>query len=593
MNGPAAVGLHPNRAMMQRRWWFGAALLFAVVLPSNRFPADHAVLLAGQGADAARDPYRITAICTPLIASDRPPVSVSNGAELQQALDRAVGGDTILLAAGATFLPSAPEGSFMLRNRRIPAGQWITIRSAHSAFDASGALPPATRVDKSNQDLMPRIRATATNLAAIRVEARARGYRLIGLDIGVQPGVTQLANLVDIGSDRDTTVDAKPSDIVIDRCYLHGNDAGNYRRGVALNGIRLSVVDSYFENFHDANSDSQAIAGWSGPGPFKIVNNFLEAASENIMFGGSDPSIAQLVPSDIEIRGNFLTKRLSWRTSGVPVKNAFELKNARRVLVEGNIFEHVWSSGQDGTAIVLKSTNQEGACTWCVTEFVTFRNNIVRGAAHGLLINAAEAGARGLPLPQRVNHIRIQNVLFTDIGGERWGGGKLFRVFGGVSNLEITHVTSTGNATGILDPRNPSDLNPNLVFKYNIVERRYYGIGAGGDEGITTVTRNFAPYVYNQNVLVNTSRATDQAIGDDALKSRYPPVTTIARDWNAVGFVNGTQRLAATSPYYRAGDDGKDLGADVDEVMAAVEGAGGGGCSTRPETPAGPPRRAK
>jgi hypothetical protein len=579
--------------MMRRRWWFGAALLAAMALPSNRCPADRAVLLAGQTADAARDPYRITAICTPLITGDRQPVAVSNGAELQQALDRAVGGDTILLAAGATFLPSAPEGSFMLRNRRIPAGQWITIRSAHSAFDASGALPPATRVDKSNQDLMPRIRATAPNLAAIRVEARARGYRLIGLDIGVQPGVTQLANLVEIGSDRDPSVDAKPSDIVIDRCYLHGNDAGNYRRGVALNGIRLSVVDSYFENFHDANTDSQAISGWSGPGPFKIVNNFLEAASENIMFGGSDPAIAQLVPSDIEIRGNFLTKRLSWRTSGVPVKNAFELKNARRVLVEGNIFEHVWSSGQDGTAIVLKSTNQEGACTWCVTEFVTFRNNIVRAAAHGLLINAAESGARGLPLPQRVNHVRIQNVLFTDIGGETWGGGKLFRVFGGVSNVEITHVTSTGNATGILDPRNPSDLNPNLVFKYNIVERRFYGIGAGGDEGITTVTRNFAPYVYNQNVLVNTSRATDQAIGDDALKSRYPPVTTIARDWNAVGFVTGTQRLAATSPYYRAGDDGKDLGADVDEVMAAVEGAGGGGCSTRPDTPAGPPRRPK
>jgi hypothetical protein len=158
-------------------------------------------------------------------------------------------------------------------------------------------------------------------------------------------------------------------------------------------------------------------------------------------------------------------------------------------------------------------------------------------------------------------------------------------VFGGVSNVEITHVTSTGNATGILDPRNPSDLNPNLVFKYNIVERRYYGIGAGGDEGITTVTRNFAPYVYNQNVLVNTSRSTDQAIGDDALKSRYPPVTTIARDWNAVGFVSGTERLAPTSPYYRAGDDGKDLGADLDAVMAAVEGAAGAGCATRPENP--------
>jgi len=243
---------------------------------------------------------------------------------------------------------------------------------------------------------------------------------------------------------------------------------------------------------------------------------------------------------------------------------------------------------------VLKSANQEGACTWCVTEFVTFRNNIVRGAAHGVLINAAESGARGLPLPEPVNHIRIQNVLFTDIGGSRWGGGKLFRVFGGVSNLEITHVTSTGNATGILDPHSPTDLNPNLIFKYNIVERQYYGIGAGSDEGITTVTRNFAPFVYNQNVLVNTSQSTDQAISDGALKSRYPPVTTIARDWAAVGFVNGTEKLAATSPFYRAGDDGQDLGADFDTLMAAVKGAGNDGCgATRSEKPTGPPRRPK
>jgi hypothetical protein len=264
------------------------------------------------------------------------------------------------------------------------------------------------------------------------------------------------------------------------------------------------------------------------------------------------------------------------------------------VLVEGNVFEHVWRSGQDGTAIVLKSANQEGRCTWCVTEYVTFRNNIVRGAAHGVLINGAEAGAQTLPFPQRANHIRIENVVFREIGGPEWGGGaKLFRVFGGVADVEITHVTSTGNGTSILDPRDTSDLNPNLVFKYNIVERRLYGIGAGRDEGITTITRNFAPFVYNQNVLVNTSGATDQAISDAALKSRYPPVTSVAPNWAAVGFVSGTEKLAATSPYYRAGDDGKDLGADLDAVTAAVEGAGSRDCAVRPDTPTGPPRRPK
>jgi len=71
----------------------------------------------------------------------------------------------------------------------------------------------------------------------------------------------------------------------------------------------------------------------------------------------------------------------------------------------------------------------------------------------------------------------------------------------------------------------------------------------------------------------------------DTLAVFADQVTTVARDWSAVGFVNGTQRLAATSPFYRAAGDGNDLGADVDAMMAAIEGVGGAGCSTRPENP--------
>jgi hypothetical protein len=555
--------------MSSWRWLPAPVLTLLVLIPGNQVSQ----------TPTQQDPYQVATFCTPVPTAQKPSVTVTNGDELQKALDQAAGGDTILLAESATFRPVAPEGSFMLRNRQIPSGQWVTIRSAHRAFDADGALPPSTRVDKANANVMPRIRATAVNLGAFRAEPGARGYRLIGLDIGVDEGVAQLSNLVELGSGKDTRIEAEPSDIVIDRCYLHGNDAGDYRRGVAMNGVRMAVVDSYLGNFHDAHSDSQAIAGWNGAGPFKIVNNFLEAASENIMFGGGDPAIDGLVPSDIEIRRNLSTKRLEWKAAGVAAKNAFELKNARRVIVDGNTFEHVWTSGQNGTAIVLKSANQDGRCTWCVTEYVTFSNNVVRDAASGMAINAAEAGARGMALPVRANHIRVTNVLFQNIGAAEWGtGGKLLRVTNGVSDVEITHVTSTSNPNGILDPQNTSDLNPNLVFKYNIVERKLYGIGAGGNEGITTITKNFAPFVYNQNVLVNTSRTTDQSIADAALKSRYPPVTSVSPDWNAVGFQKESYQLAPTSPYYRAGDDGKDLGVDVDALLAAQQGAASESC---------------
>src|SRR6476660_1984773 len=86
-----------------------------------------------------QDPFQITTICTPVPAGKRQ-LTVTTGDELQRALDQAVGGDVILLADGATFRPAAPEGSFLLRNRRIPIDQWVTIRSANRAFDGGGAL---------------------------------------------------------------------------------------------------------------------------------------------------------------------------------------------------------------------------------------------------------------------------------------------------------------------------------------------------------------------------------------------------------------------------------------------------------------------
>ena len=52
-------------------------------------------------------------------------------------------------------------------------------------------------------------------------------------------------------------------------------------------GSYLAVVDSYISQIYSSNYDSQAIEGAYGPGPYKIHNDYLEAAAENIMFGGT------------------------------------------------------------------------------------------------------------------------------------------------------------------------------------------------------------------------------------------------------------------------------------------------------------------
>ena len=63
------------------------------------------------------------------------------------------------------------------------------------------------------------------------------------------------------------------------------------------------------------NADAQAINGYNGAGPFRIINNYVEGAGENILFGGSDPAITQLVPSNIEVRRNHIYKPLAWQNA--------------------------------------------------------------------------------------------------------------------------------------------------------------------------------------------------------------------------------------------------------------------------------------
>jgi hypothetical protein len=73
------------------------------------------------------------------------------------------------------------------------------------------------------------------------------------------------------------------------------------------------------------------------------------------MCGGADPAIPNLVPTNIEISGNHVAKPPHWR-EGLPgfesgrwtVKNLLELKNARRVIVAGNLFEQRVSLSAQG-----------------------------------------------------------------------------------------------------------------------------------------------------------------------------------------------------------------------------------------------------
>jgi hypothetical protein len=410
---------------------------------------------------------------------------------------------------------------------------------------------------------MPKIESSSGS--AVIADAGAHHYRFIGIEIRPRAGAF-LYNLVTLG-DSETSVDALPHHIVFERCYLHGDPAVGGRRGIAMNSRHTAVIDSYLSDFKEQGADAQAIAGWNGLGPFAIVNSYLEGAGENVLFGGADPSIANLVPSDIEIRRNHFAKPLAWK-AGEPgyqgtswtVKNLFELKNARRVIVDGNLFENNWVQSQDGFAILFTVRNQDGGAPWSTVEDVTFSNNVVRHSASAINILAHDNNWPS----QGAKRILIRNNLFEDIGHERWGGGgRLFQVLSAAADVVIDHTTALQSGNIITTEGGP---HLGFVFRNNIVPHNAYGIaGADTSPDLRSLETYFPDAVVRRNVIV----------GGQA--EQFPQDNFFPASLAQVGFVDlmrSDYRLAPNSPYRRAGTDAKDVGVDVDELLKAQSASG-------------------
>lgn len=491
-------------------------------------------------------------------------ILVPAGEDLQAALDVAKPGDVIMLEAGATF-----TGPFTLPKKS--GSGWVIIRS--SAVGKN--LPPGTRVDPSYAALMPKLEAAHGSV--IRTVPGAHHYRFIGIEIRPREGVF-LYNLVLLGH-TETSVEELPHHIIFDRCYLHGDPQRGTRRGIAMNSSYTAVVDSYLSDFKEVGADSQAIAGWNGPGPFKIVNNYLEGAGENVMFGGADPAIPNLVPSDIEIRQNHFFKPVSWRMeernyAGTPwtVKNLFELKNARRVLVEGNLLERNWVHAQDGFGILFTVRNQDGKAPWSVVEDVTFTHNILRHTASGINILGLDYNHPS----QQTKRILIKNNLLSDIGGARWGGGgRLFQLLEETDDIVIDHNTAfhTGNILTV-----DGKQHTHFTYSNNVTPHNEYGIiGTGTGVGNPTLSTYFPGGIIKNNVV----------IGGDAVL--YPQDNFFPASLDQVGLVDragGNYRLRHSSAYRHAGTDGKDVGVDFDSLCTAM-GAVQVQAFCFPSTPAG------
>ncbi len=490
-------------------------------------------------------------------------VRVPAGGSLQGALDSAQPGDAILLAPGGTYV-----GNFYLRAKGggTSCGAWITVRT-------DGSLPPAgQRVTPSSAGGFAKL-VSPNSMPALQTDPRANCYRITGLEITIPSSLTVFNyGLVALGDggyvpdgDKQTSMDLVPQNLVLDRLYIHGASTSNFARCLALNSGNTAIVDSWLSDCHARGFEAQAIEGWNGPGPFLIENNFLGGAGENVMFGGGNPGIANLVPSDITIRRNHFYKDPSWK--GVwTAKNLFELKSARRVLVEGNVFENSWIDAQMGMAIVIKSAlGTPTGGRWQGTTDVTLRSNIIRTAHRGLNLEASDG-----PTDNPVQRVRAENNLFENIGSALVGvdDGWLTLLMDNLVDVALVHNTFVGNLPNkgmavVMDGGGAQRMQiDDNVFDGHMEYATFFSGVQIGTNSIRAMAGDSWSFAGNVVANVNPS-----------FVSLHPSTSWYPSTDAGIGFVSSSDyRLGSGSIYRGKATDSRDPGVDMDELLRQTSG---------------------
>lgn len=389
-------------------------------------------------------------------------VTPATGAELTAALK--VGG-TIQLKAGTTY-----AGNFVIAKPTTLLGG-----------------DPLTTVLAPLDTLSP----------VLRVEADDVTVR----DLQIAP-VAPDREWVVVGSSSATSADVQPHRVKLVNLTLRALNGGH--RGIALHGSDLTVDQCHILGFWEAGRDSQGIWANNGPGPYTITNNEVEASGENILFGGDDPGIVGVVPSDIVISGNTFRKPETFRAlSGSSVKNNVELKNAKRVRIINNVIDGWWHAGQDAP-VQFTVRNQGGRCTWCVVDDVVFQGNLVRTSPEGFAVNIL--GRDSPNVSAQTQTITIDHNLFQH-------STKGVQVIDGVvGRLTITNNTFPGITDRMLSLArggNAKVLTP-LVFTRNVLKTGSYGITGDGSTsvGLASLTAYATVQDFTGNVIEMTPERT-------------------------------------------------------------------------------------
>lgn len=490
------------------------------VIFSHPYPAT-----LSNGAKLAELPRDTVAVDWPAFVR-RVPVTP---ATIQAALDSARDGDALELPPGALF-----SGTLYPKNTAGRAS-WVTIRTAvPDDGDIWRRMTPA-RADSLNLATF----RTANSNPAIWVQTGAHHVRfsMIRADATATVGI----NAVFRAANSETSLAALPHHIALDRVVVDAKST-DVGRCVYFDVRFGSVTSSTLDNCHSKGRDAQGVLGLNGAGPFRIENDKIVASHQYVMSGGGGPSIPGLVPCDWVIRGNWMTKPLSWKKTGTTYaadewqgKTGLESKNWCRALVEGNVVENVWPDAQAGFCGLWKSTDQDNNAPQSATYDITVRDNIFRNCANGWNLAGTQQST------QPMSRISVYNNTMDACGFGSSGIGAQF--LGGNVDIALLHntVTCVRNQAMVFD----GAPGQRTAIVGNIFPHGVYGVkGAGTGDGTATLNAFTTNGLFQGNVIVGGGSCT-----------QYPA---------------GTLCPAAMPAAPPLAPDGKPAGADMARVNAAT-----------------------
>lgn len=528
-------------------------------------------------------------------------IRVSAKADLGATVGEAKCGDTLLLPAGASF--EVKE----LPRKKCDEQHYITVRTdtPDSKLPAEGTrITPAwagiATLPGRPQYAQPP--GGAAKLMATLVVTRSEGMgvgdhiRFIGIEWTSDPA-RNIGRLVNAdGADH----------VILDRNWLHPGDGAEVGKGVRISlGARMiAVVNSYISGVNCVArtgkcTDATAISGGNGDlptGTIKIVNNFLEASGESILFGGA---AATVNPTDIEIRRNHLFRPLTWRRgepgytpapSGTPyiVKNNFEMKNAQRVLFEANLLENCWGGfTQTGFSVGLSPKNQGNKCPKCQVTDVTMRYNRISNVAGVLAVGNIPSDAGGTTADG--GRYSIHDLIADNVHEQDYlGFGAFLKMLVSeppLHDVQMDHITAFVPGPLIsLGAKGEKIENFSLTNSVFSTSGPRHGLASAGggrancatralNQGAEAVLKEcFSNYRFDHNLIITedgrwpagTIVASPGSAGIRKLKDGIAKDPRLCHE--------KTAGCTKVSPGAGAAPGGRDLGADVDAVEAALDG---------------------